>query len=108
MTISWPGMRYTKAALLMFGLGLILGYVVVVVGGERWLQRLAAAGMATGLILLPFAVLADAGWLAMLRLLLARLTRRGRGKPRAKSRKPSGRRKAPARAPVHQARRRRN
>lgn len=108
MTIGWPGMRYTKLALLVFGVGLIVGYVVVVIGGERWLQWLAAAMMAVGLVLLPLAVLADAGVLAIVRPLLRRLTRRGRSKPRAKSRKPTGRRKAPARAPARQARRRRD
>lgn len=100
-------MRYTKAALLLFGVGLITGYVIVVIGTDRWLQRLAAGVMAIGLISLPLAIAADAGWLALLRLLLRR-PRRARGKPRANSRKSSGRRKAPARAPGRQTRSRRN
>jgi hypothetical protein len=47
-------MRYTKAALLIFGLGLAVGFAVVVGEFAEW-ERPAAAIMALGLVLVPVA-----------------------------------------------------
>ena len=78
-------LRYTKAALLLFGLGLTLGFVLVV-GGFDGFGWAASALMALGLVLLPPALVADGKGLAV-RAWLARLPRRrGRKKRRAKSR----------------------
>jgi hypothetical protein len=98
-------LRYTKAALLLFGLGLALGFAIVV-GGFDGFGWIASALMALGLVLLPPALLADGKGLAV-RAWLARLPRRRRRKPRAKprttaprgkSRRSGGRR--PARPPT--------
>jgi hypothetical protein len=51
-------MRYTKAGLLVFGLGLILGLVVVAVEIKA-LERLASSLMALGIALLPVALVMD-------------------------------------------------
>ena len=51
-------MRYTKAALLIFGAGGLLG-LVVVSADLPGLARLASLTMAAGLALLPVALIAD-------------------------------------------------
>ena len=99
MKIRWPGMRYTKSALLLFGLGLVLGFVVVVIGGYPRLGRLASALMAVGLVLLPLGLLADGRGMKVVAWVAARLSRRKRTKPRATSRPAAARRKPSAKPP---------
>jgi hypothetical protein len=89
------GMRYTKIALLIFGLGLISG-LVVVVGEFARLERVASAVMALGLVLLPVALFADGRGMAMLAWIAARFSRGKRAKARPKSRPVARRRKPPA------------
>ena len=76
-----PRLRYTKAALLLFGLGLVLGFVIVV-GEFRPLERVASALMAAALVLLPVALVADGPGPA----LVARFARRRRGGRGARAR----------------------
>ena len=66
-------MRYSKAALLVFGGGVLLG-LLVVVGEIRWLGRVASGAMALGIIALPVALIAD----VRRRLSLPRTTSRAR------------------------------
>jgi hypothetical protein len=101
--LRWPGMRYTKAALTVFGLGLVLGFALVVVGGYPRLERVASALMALGLVALPLALFGDGRGVAFLAWIAARLSGRGRKKTRGKSkravpRKPPARSRSPARA----------
>jgi predicted MFS family arabinose efflux permease len=84
-------MRYTKTALLIFGLGLIIGLVVVVSEFSEW-ERTAAAVMALGLVALPAALFADGRGTAAVAWIAAWFRR---GKTRRKS-KPASRRKKPA------------
>jgi len=87
--------RYSKAALLLFGAGLVLG-LVVVVGEIRWLQRLASAVMALGLIALPAALVADSRRkLARVRPPIRSQRQRAQRppRPRARSRKPAAQRR---------------
>jgi hypothetical protein len=78
-----PDMRYSRWALLIFGAGMVLG-LAVVAAELSGLARVASATMATGIVLLPAAIVAD--W-----------RRRGRAaKPRAK---PRAKRRPPARRP---------
>jgi Cu/Ag efflux pump CusA len=98
-------MRYTKAALLVFGLGLVLGFGLIVaeVPGFGWM---ASGVMALGLVALPVGLLAD-GRVAFVRRIMARLSRQ---KKRAKSRphsKTTTRRPARRHPPARPARRRR-
>jgi hypothetical protein len=85
-----PGLRYTKAALLLFGLGALLG-LAVVAAELSWPARLASGIMALALLLLPVALIADGRGMAGMRLRWSR--------PRAKARRipASRRRRAPAR-----------
>jgi hypothetical protein len=80
-------MRYTKTALLGFGLGLVLG-LAVVAAEIRSLERLASGLMALGIGAIPIALILD--W------------RRGKAMQR-----PPRRAKAPARRTRPPARRRR-
>ena len=59
-------LRYTKAALLIFGLGLVTGLVVVVGEFSEW-DYLASGIMALGLVLLPLGLFADGRGIAALR-----------------------------------------
>jgi hypothetical protein len=88
-------LRYTKAALLVFGFGLALGFVLVVLGGHSRLERAASALMALGLVLIPVALFADGRGIALLRWLAGHLSRRSRSKPRGKARAAPRRKKAP-------------
>jgi hypothetical protein len=78
------GMRYTKAALLIFGAGSVLGLVVVSVKLPG-LARLASAAMAVGIAALPVAIIVD----------LRRKTPAAPAKRRRKA--ATGRRRAPPR-----------
>ena len=51
-------MRYTRLALLTFGAGLLLG-LVVVAANLSGVARIASLAMAAGVVLLPFALIAD-------------------------------------------------
>jgi hypothetical protein len=51
-------MRYTKAALLVFGCGLLLG-LAVIAGEVKSLQRLASGLMALGIACIPVGMVAD-------------------------------------------------
>ncbi len=51
-------MRYTKLALLAFGVGLLLG-LVVIVAEIKALERFASGLMALGIAAIPFGVVAD-------------------------------------------------
>src|SRR3954447_20874743 len=73
-------LRYTKAALLIFGLGLAIGLVVVVGEFSAW-NYLASAVMALGLVLLPLGLFADGRGFAVLRWIARRFSRR---KPKPK------------------------
>ena len=98
-------MRYTKAALLIFGLGLVLGFVVVV-GEFPRLERVASVLMALALGLLPVALFADGRGMAVLAWIAARFSRGKRAKPRPKSR-PAARRRKPRAPPAARAPRQR-
>jgi uncharacterized membrane protein SpoIIM required for sporulation len=100
-------MRYTKAALLVFGCGLVLGFVVVV-GEFSRLERVASVLMALALVLLPAALFADGHGMAFVARIVARLSRGKRAKPRAKSRPATARRKPPARKAAQATRRKRS
>jgi len=89
-------MRYTKAALLLFGLGLVLG-LVVVVGEFSQLEWVASTLMALALVLLPLALFADGHGMALLGWIAARLARGKRPKSHRRSRAAGARRKPPAR-----------
>jgi hypothetical protein len=97
-------MRYTKAALLIFGLGLAVGFAVVVGEFAEW-ERPAAAIMALGLVLVPVGLFADGHGVAAIRWLAARLSRGRRKKPRPRTRRPAPRRNAPSRPKRRAARR---
>src|SRR5947209_3435521 len=96
-------MRYTKTALLIFGLGLALG-LVVVIGEVTELGYLASALMALGIVGLPFALVAD-GRASVLQRVAARFARRKR-RQRATLRSPAAR-NPPRRRPAARASRRR-
>ena len=100
-------MRYTKAALLIFGLGLVVGFVVVVGEFSEW-ERPAAAMMALGLVLIPVGLFADGHGMTAIRWIVARFRRKKRPRSRAKSRRPPSRRKPPARSPSRAPRRKRS
>jgi hypothetical protein len=82
-------MRYTKMALLAFGLGLLLG-LVVIAAEIKALERFASGLMALGIAAIPFGILAD--W---------------RRAARARLHHPRRRAKAPVRRALPAARRRR-
>ena len=95
-------LRYTKAALLIFGLGLVTGFVVVVGEFSEW-EYLASGIMALGLVLLPLGLFADGRGIAALRWIARRFSgtkrspKRGRGQAHASA--------SPRRAPRRPARR---
>jgi hypothetical protein len=91
-------MRYTKASLAIFGLGLVFGFVIVV-GEFARLERVASAVMALGLVLLPVALFADGRGMALVAWIVARFSRGKRKKARPKPRSPARRRKPPSAAP---------
>jgi hypothetical protein len=100
-------MRYTKAALLIFGLGLAVGFAVVVGEFADW-EREAAAIMALGLVLVPVGLFADGHGVAALRWLASRFSHSKRKKPRPRTRSRTPRRKLPARAAGRTPRRKRS
>ena len=99
-------MRYTKAALLVFGLGLVVGFVVVVGEFSEW-ERPAAAIMVLGLVLIPVGLFADGHGMAVIRWIVGRFRPKKRPKPRPKTRRPAAKRKPPAGSPSPTPRRKR-
>jgi hypothetical protein len=97
-------MRYTKLALLIFGLGLISG-LVVVAGEFARLERVASAVMALGLVLLPVALFADGRGMRLLGWIAACFSAGRRKKARPKPR-PAARRRKPQVSPAARAPRR--
>jgi hypothetical protein len=101
-------MRYTKAALLLFGLGLVGGFVVVVGEFREW-EWLAGLVMVLGLVLLPLGLFADGRGFVMLRWIVRRLSRRrrgaGRGRPVRAGAQPRRTPARPASRPPRRARR---
>ncbi|HYU12552.1 MAG TPA: hypothetical protein VEK82_08245 [Stellaceae bacterium] len=91
-------MRYTKAALLIFGLGLMLG-LVVVAGELPGFERVASGVMALSLVSLPFALLADGRGTAIVQRIRARFSGRKRPKRRV-SRPAAAARPAATRPPA--------
>jgi hypothetical protein len=80
--------RYSKAALLLFGGGMLLG-LLVVAADLRWLARVASGIMGLSLLALPIAVIADLRH----RLAVPRATTRSRPN-RRQGRRNRGRRSA--------------
>jgi hypothetical protein len=98
-----PGrMRYTKIALLIFGLGMIAGLVIVAGEFPAW-ERAASAVMALGLVLVPLALFADGHGMALVRWLAARLSPRRRTTRRTKARAAAARLKKPVRGAARPA-----
>jgi hypothetical protein len=95
-------MRYTKIALLIFGLGLVSG-LVVVAGEFAQFERVASAVMALGLVLLPVALFADGRGIRLLAWIAARFSRGKRKKARPKLRPAARRRKPPVPTAAHPA-----
>ena len=56
--MAFPGLRYSKTALRVFGAGLLLGLVVVAVNLPG-LARVASLAMALGIAALPLTLVAD-------------------------------------------------
>ena len=100
-------MRYTKAALLIFGLGLATGFIVVVGEFSGW-EYFASFVMALGLVLLPLGIFADGRGIAALRWIARRFSRKKRGAKRGRAGRTGGRprTKATARASSTRAPRR--
>jgi hypothetical protein len=80
---------YTKAALLIFGLGLVVGFIVVVGEFSDW-NYLASGLIALGLLAVPLGLFADGRGFVGLRWIALRFFRR----------KPGAKRGRPARAGV--------
>jgi hypothetical protein len=97
-------LRYTKAALLIFGLGLVIGFVVVVGEFSNW-EYLASFVMALGLVLLPLGLFADGRGIAALRWVARRLSR-GKRRPKrgGRTRSDVRSRRTPLRAASRRAR----
>ena len=81
-------MRYTKIALLAFGLGLLLGLTVIAVEVKS-LERVASGLMALGIAAIPIGIVAD--W--------RRTMKAGRRPPRRRKSAPARRASPAARRP---------
>jgi hypothetical protein len=104
-------LRYTKAALLVFGLGLMLG-LVVVAGELPGFERVASGVMALAIVSLPVALIADGRGTTIVQRIRARLSRRkrpqrGASRPTAASRPATARSPARRRPPAARTPRRR-
>jgi hypothetical protein len=87
-------MRYTKAALLTFGAGLVLALVMIATETQGF-ERIASAAMALGIAGIPIGMAVD--WRRATRP--PRRAAKRRGKPRAR-RTPAARRPARPRKPL--------
>jgi hypothetical protein len=92
-------MHYTKAALAVFGIGLVLGFVEVVGDFATGWEWVASALMALGLASLPIALFADGHGFAVLAWVAARFRRGKRTKGRPRQRRAPPRRKSAGRSP---------
>ena len=88
-------MRYTKAALLTFGVGLVLALVLVATETQG-LDRVASAAMGLGIAAIPVGMAVD--WRRATRAPKRAIRRRG--KPRSRHAVPVTRRRARPRKPV--------
>jgi len=88
-------MRYTKTALLTFGVGLVLALVVVATETQG-LARVASAAMALGIAAIPIGMAVD--WRLATRP--SRRPARRRGKPGTRRSTPSTRQRARPRKPA--------
>jgi hypothetical protein len=93
-------MRYTKAALLTFGAGLVLALIVVATETQG-LDRVASAAMALGVVALPIGMAVD--WRRATRA--SRRAVRRRDKSRTRRTAPVGRRRPRPRKPAGAGRR---
>ena len=93
-------MRYTKAALLTFGAGLVLALVVVAIDVPG-LERVASAAMALGIAAIPIGMAID--WRRATRGV--RRPSRSGGKQRTRRIAPATRRRARSRNPAGRGRR---
>src|SRR5215469_13363527 len=101
-------MRYTKIALLVFDLWLIVGFALIVAEVPSF-GLIGSAIMALGLVGLPVALVAD-GRIAFVQRILARFSRPKRPQPHGRSRAVTSRavgRPSRRRPPARVARRRR-
>jgi Cu/Ag efflux pump CusA len=101
-------MRYTKIALLVFGLGLVIGFALIVAEVPSF-GLIGSAIMALGLIGLPIGLIAD-GRVAFVQRILSRFSRPKPAMPRRRTRAVTSRsvgRPARRRPPARVARRRR-
>jgi len=101
-------MRYTKIVLLVFGLGLVIGFGLIVAEVPSF-GLIGSAIMALGLVGLPVALVAD-GRIAFVQRILARFSHPKRPLPRRRTRAVMSRsigRPARRRPPARVARRRR-
>jgi hypothetical protein len=87
-------MRYTKAALLTFGAGLLLALVMVATETQG-LDRIASAAMALGIAAIPIGMAVD--WRRATRV--PKRAVRKRGKPRSRRTAPVAHRRARPRRP---------
>ena len=99
-------LRYTKAALLIFGLGLVTGLFVVVGEFSEW-EYFASGIMALGLVLLPLGLFADGRGIAALRWIARRFSgskQKSQARPgrRTQAQAPAARRVVPRAAPCPQ------
>jgi hypothetical protein len=93
-------MRYTKAALLTFGAGLVLALVMIATETQG-LDRIASAAMALGIAAIPIGMAID--WRRATRV--PRRSPRRRGKSRTRRTAPDARRRARPRKPAGPRRR---
>jgi hypothetical protein len=93
-------MRYTKAALLIFGAGLVLALVVVATETQG-LDRIASAAMALGIAAIPIGMAVD--WRRATRAPKRAVRRRGKSRTRRTA--PVARRRARPRKPAGPGRR---
>ena len=88
-------MRYTKAAPLIFGVGLVLAMIVVATEIKP-MQRIASTAMAFGIAAIPVGMAVD--WRLATRAPRSAARRRGKA-PRRRNMSPAGRRpRKPARS----------
>lgn len=89
-------MHYTKRALLVFGLGLLLAFGAIVAAVDS-IERLAAAVIAAGLLFIPLALALDLGRSLGLPGLAVWRRPAARGKRKPAPRRRRSAQKAPAR-----------
>ena len=101
-------MRYTKTALAVFGIGLVLGFVEVIGDFATGWEWVASALMALGLVSLPIAMFADGHGFVLLAWLAARFRRGKQAKGRPRPRRAPPRRRSASRSAGRSPRRKRS